>query len=103
MLDNIYKTNIHIQPPRDEIQAPNTTDIHIQQIYIYSRLSLSVRWPKLRTRQKKYIHIQQMYIYSRLPLSVKGPKLRTAGLVDAAAVILYTHNKLLEIYGVTNS
>ena len=79
-------------------------DIHIQQIYIYSRLSLSVRWPKLRTRQKNtYIYNKCTYTYSRLPLSVKGPKLRTAGLVDAAAVILYTHNKQLEIYGVTNS
>ena len=44
-----------------------------------------------------------MHIYSMLPLSVKGPKLRTTGLVDAAAVILYTHNKQLEIYRVTNS
>ena len=79
MPDNIYiKTNIHIQSARDEAQAPNTTKI--------------------------YIYIQQMYIYSRLPLSVKWPKLRTAGLVDAAVVvILYTHNKQLEIYGVTNS
>ena len=76
MPDNIYiKTNIHIQSARDEIQAPNTKNIHIQQIYIYSRL----------------------------PLSVKGPKLRTAGLVDAVVVILYTHNKQLEIYGVTNN
>jgi len=53
MPDNIYiKTNIHIQSARDEAQAPNTTNIHIQQMYIHSRLPLSVWWPKLRTRQK---------------------------------------------------
>src|SRR5436189_6102831 len=76
MPDNIYiniKTNIHIQPARDEIQAPNTTDIHIQQIYIYSRLSLSIRWPKLRTRQKNtYIYNKCTYTQGCLSAS-KGP------------------------------
>ena len=70
----IYKPiYIYIQSARNEVQAPNTTKIYIQQ----------------------------MYIYSRLPLSVKWPKLRTTGLVDV--VILHAHNKQLEIYGVTNS
>src|SRR3954465_15635140 len=96
---------MHIQPARDEIQAPNTTDRHIYttNIHILKAVSQRRQMAQAPNTTKKYIHIQQMHIYSRLPLSVKGPKLRTTGLVDAAAVILHTHNKQLEIYRVTNS
>ena len=49
-----YTTNVHIlkaASQRQMAKAPNTKKIyiHIQQMYIYSWLPLSVKWPKLRT------------------------------------------------------